>query len=146
MTGSSSWMFLVTRNRELDWRAILAPSFLIDANDDFRLVTRTATPAHPQPPTARALDVPGHPQLTLLYRSRPAGELLGLPTARDRFGRPIFVVEGMVVDGPVSPAPEVIQAAIEDGLTGLEDLVRDFWKQSDEAAPPLVAPCRPITL
>ncbi|EIV95209.1 hypothetical protein [Frankia sp. QA3] len=144
MTGS--WMFLVTRNRELDWRAILAPGFLIDANDDFQLVTRTAAPAHPQPPTARPLDVPGRAQLTLLYRSRPAGEVLGLPTARDRFGRPIFVVEGMVVDRPVSPPPAMIQAAIEDGLTGLEDLVRAFWQQSDEAAPPQVAPCRPITL
>lgn len=134
-----AWPFVVTRNRDLDWRPICAPPAFVRNDADYFLVTATAEPAHPQELTMR--DVPDHVlgPLRLCYRSVPLGDLLGQDAALDRFGRRVFAVEGFVIFGGRLPpgAGPAVSSALDERRPELERIVGRFWPTSDEEEKPL---------
>ena len=133
---TNGWLFVVTRNRDLDWRPILAPDFLAESKCDFALVLQTASSAHEEPVICRQIDAGAAGRLTLAFRSRPASNVLGLEVAHDRFSRPIYVVEGVVMQGWTEVDTKAVDALLHDQSKLVTTLVRSFWTQSDEEIPP----------
>ena len=100
MSELEAWPFIVARNATLDWRPILAPPFLIEAEADYLLVTQTSGPGEGSTlPRLSVIDSSKAGAITIAYRSVPAtSALLGRTPAEpllDRFGRPLHVVEGL---------------------------------------------------
>src|SRR4051794_14896662 len=90
------WPFVVTRNAVLDWRAIYAPQILVDAKDTYQLVLLTADTPDGPGVTSKSAQFDGAQAGTLVFRSRPAADVLGTAEAVDRFGRPIRVIDGFL--------------------------------------------------
>ncbi|KAF0957313.1 hypothetical protein [Rhodococcus sp. T7] len=139
--NSEAWPFVVTRNSTLDWRPIAAPPFVIDARTDFLLVRHTAGDgAHPVPLTVRHVDGPIVGSLTLAFRSRAATRALLADSRdqesqlRDRFGRPVFVVEGLALRGDVHLEEATATAAIDRIQTITTKHFPSFWCETNEAA------------
>ncbi|GAA3247625.1 hypothetical protein GCM10017691_57080 [Pseudonocardia petroleophila] len=127
------WPFVVTRNPVLDWRAIYAPAFLVAGNDDYRLVTATAG-RHPEPGRIKRSG-----GLTLAFCSRPAGEVLGSTRSRDRFGRLVHVVEGVLAQGGAALGLHHLDAVREVEAGRIKGLVADFWGRTEEGVPPVAS-------
>ena len=66
-----AYPFVVARNRTLDWRALVAPDELINANEDYALVLQTGE-EHPAPVTIRRWEDHSARPWVLCYRSVPA--------------------------------------------------------------------------
>lgn len=135
-----AWPFAVTRNRMLDWRPILAPDFLLEADGDFMLTYETAADESGDPDRVfrKEVALPQSQQVTLVYRQLPlTADWIGGSAddrLRDEFGRELDVVEGLVMTGEVPDAED----AFGTFLPQLHPLVRktlaSFWEETDEAA------------
>lgn len=131
----SGYPFAVARNRDLDWRPVLAPEPLVAAGQAYSLVLETAG-MHPIPVTARPWRDGSGREWTLLFRSVPArAEFVGEDgdELTDRFGRRVFLVEGVAF-------PEHREIG-DDGV--LDDVHADavaafraFWPVDDESFTP----------
>jgi hypothetical protein len=148
-TGSGAWPFVVTRNRLLDWRPIVAPDFMIAQGGEYLLV-HAADPGDaptPSPLFERVVTTERYGDLTLLARSRQAtADLIGGSAQEqlvDRVGRPIQLVEGLVLPGrhPGCTARWQSQLARVDAIA--HQSFPDFWRSEDEAEPP--APSQVLT-
>jgi hypothetical protein len=148
-TEAQAWPFIVARNATLDWRPILAPPFLIDAHADYLLVTETSGPG-PEltKPSVTVVKSARAGTITIVYSSIPATtELLGRQPAEpllDHFGRPLHVVEGLVLRGDHRALPSGLQPTLDRVRTETLRLLTAFWNEEDEAAPP--APSQPIPI
>ena len=147
--GSRAWPFVVTRNRLLDWRPIVAPDFMIAQGGEYLLV-HGADPGDgpiPSPVFERIVTTKRYGDLTLLASSRPAtADLIGGSAQEqlvDRVGRPIQLIEGLVLPGrhPGCAARWQAQLAQVDAIAQQSFL--DFWQSDDETEPP--APSRALT-
>jgi hypothetical protein len=139
---------VVTRNRLLDWRPIVAPDFMIAQGGEYLLV-HAADPGDgpaPSPLFERVVTTERYGDLTLLARSRQAtADLIGgSPHEQlvDRVGRPIQLIEGLVLPGrhPGCAARWQAQLACVDAIA--HQSFPDFWQSEDEAEPP--APSQPL--
>lgn len=147
--GSRAWPFVVTRNRLLDWRPIVAPDFMIAQGGEYLLI-HGADPGDgpiPSPVFERIVTTERYGDLTLLACSRQAtADLIGGSAQEqlvDRVGRPIQLIEGLVLPGrhPGCAARWQAQLARVDAIAQQSFL--DFWQSEDEAEPP--APSRALT-
>lgn len=147
--GSRAWPFVVTRNRLLDWRPIVAPDFMIAQGGEYLLV-HGADPGDgpiPSPVFERIVTTKRYGDLTLLACSRHAtADLIGGSAQEqlvDRVGRPIQLIEGLVLPGrhPGCAARWQAQLAQVDAIAQQSFL--DFWQSDDETEPP--APSRALT-
>jgi hypothetical protein len=148
-TGRSieAWPFAVMRNPVLDWRPVLAPPFLIDSGGDYGLVLATwEASAQMQ---VRVIENSRDGALTLVFRRVPAtGNHIGdgAPDAslHDRHGRPISIVEGLVIPGRRDAPARELTHAMEQVDTLLREHLPQFWNETDEAAS--AARSSPLTL
>ena len=147
---SRAWPLVVTRNRLLDWRPIVAPDFMIAQGGEYLLV-HGADPGDgpsPSPVFERIVTTERYGDLTLLARSRQAtADLIGgSPQEQllDRTGRPIQLIEGLVLPWatPRLHSP-LARPACPGGRHRLPQAFPDFWRSEDEAEPP--APSLPLT-
>jgi hypothetical protein len=141
-----AYPFVVARNRTLDWRALVAPDELISANEDYALVLQTGE-EHPAPVTIRRWDDHSARPWVLCYRSVPADPgFVGEDRSgqlKDKFGRKLYLVEGVVLPGSGEPstarARELVEQVHDDAVSAF----RDFWSEVDEAVAPIAsAPIR----
>ena len=150
MSGAvQAWPFVVSRNPALDWRAIVAPPFLIDARADYLLVTETADPgsgAHG--PQVRVATSGRVGSVTLLFRASPAtAVLLGEETddpLEDRFGRPVHIVEGVALLGAYDVEPAGLPTLLREVRPTTVEVYPEFWRRTDEAIAP--SPSRPLLM
>jgi hypothetical protein len=140
--GSRAWPFVVTRNRLLDWRPMVAPDFMIAQGGEYLLV-HAADPGDgpvPSPVFERIVTTKRYGDLTLLASSRPAtADLIGGSAQEqlvDRVGRPIQLIEGLVLPGrhPGCAARWQAQLAWVDAIAQQSFL--GFWQSEDETEPP----------
>jgi WD40 repeat protein len=104
MKNIEAWSFLVSCNLYIDYRTVIAPDFICDADVAFFL-TQAAGENITKPGTVLYREV-YHSiagQLTLIFRVIPAtAENTGLPgngVLKDTFGRGIDLIEGVVLKG-----------------------------------------------
>jgi len=140
MSSIEAWPFVVARNATLDWRPILAPSFLVDAEADYLLVTETSgRGADLTQPSISVIESTKVGAITVAYRSVPAtSALLGRTPAEpllDRFGRPLHVVEGLVIRGAHRAPPGDLGSALDGVRTETLRLMPAFWEEESETAP-----------
>jgi hypothetical protein len=147
--GSYAWPFAVSRNACLDWRPYMAPAPMITQGGEYFLV-HAADPGDqpcPSPVFERVVSTDRYGDLTLLARCLPAtADLIGGSSQeqlRDRSGRPIQLIEGLVLPGQQLGSA----ARWQDQLAQAHDIAQrafpEFWQSDDEAAPP--APSQPLT-
>jgi len=145
----SAWPFVVTRNRLLDWRPIVAPDFMIAKGGEYLLV-HGADPGDgptPSPLFERILSSERYGDLTLLARSLQAtADLIGGSPQQqllDQAGRPIQLIEGLVLPGrhPGCTVRWAGQFGHVDALA--HQAFPAFWQSEDEAAAPV--PSLPLT-
>jgi len=135
-----AWPFVVARNATLDWRPILAPPFLVDAGADYLLVTETADAGRdPTEPGQSVVESSKVGTITIAFRSVPAtSALLGRTPAEpllDRFGRPLHVVEGVVIRGDHKGLPEGLALVVNGVRAETLRLMPAFWEEESETAP-----------
>lgn len=140
MSAVEGWPFIVARNATLDWRPILAPPFLVDAGADYLLVTETSAPGADLPlPRISVIESTKVGAITVAYRSVPATSgLLGRTPAEpllDRFGRPLHVVEGVVIRGAHRGPPGDLGSVLDGVRAETLRLLPAFWDEESETAP-----------
>lgn len=128
------WPFVLSRNPWLDWRAIRAPSFLIDACADYELlqaVNTDSSASHPWSPNQSSMSAENLGKLTLVFASTMALTDKG-ENRTDRFGRAIRVIFGFVLVGDHPDAVSIWSDVLFDlEHIAMLDLMR-FWDQDDE--------------
>ncbi len=134
-----AYPFAVARNRTLDWRPLMAPGPLIETGQDFALVLQTAG-QHPLDLVQRTwTDSSSRPWL-LVYHSIPATQQLigadGTDQLTDRFGRHIFLVEGVACPQVRSLPTESAQQLVDQVHARAAEQFKKFWECEDEEAPP----------
>lgn len=140
MSTLEAWPFVVARNATLDWRPILAPAFLVDAQADYLLVTETADAGQdPAQLSQSVIESSKVGTMTLVFRSVPATSSLLSRTPveplLDRFGRPLHVVEGLVIRGADDGVHGDLGAAVDGVRAETLRLMPAFWKERSETAP-----------
>ncbi len=133
--SSQAWPFVVARNHLLDWRPIIAPTFMVADRSSF-LLTHETVPnddSDPSRPTLRIVGTSRSGMLTLIYRFIAPAPRDGTRLLRDNAGRPIFLVEGFVVQGDV---PEALTDWGPE-LSSIDGMARrafeQFWDTEDES-------------
>jgi hypothetical protein len=144
-----AWPFVVTRNRLLDWRPIVAPDFMITRGGEYLLV-HAADPGDapcPSPVFERIVTTNRYGDLTLLAKSLQAtADLIGGPPSElllDRAGRSIQLIEGLVLQGRHPGAAPFWEDQLRSVDSVAHEAFPEFWRSEDEAAPP--APSRALT-
>jgi hypothetical protein len=143
-----AYPFAVSRTPELDWRPCLGPRHMVAQGGEYFLV-HAADPGDqpcPSPVFERIVTTKRYGELTLVARSLPAtADLIGgSPEEQllDRAGRPIQLIEGLVVPGRHPGCA----AHWQDQLPSVHEMAKEafpeFWRSEDEAAPP--APSQPL--
>jgi hypothetical protein len=126
----SAWPFLVSRNRSLDYRTIVAPDFIVDANIAASLAKLVGGQPSVNPKYHDISDTKVG-NITLLYRVVNAAE--GKKVFEDGFGRPILWIEGIVLKGvrkDVAKPDEVLQEA----HNRVKSPFLEFWDQTMDAS------------
>lgn len=143
-TAHIGWPFAVARNRSLDWRSILAPAWLVGSGSDYSLVRTTAGPVSSGLVMRPSTDDVN--RFTIVFRRLDATpQFLGDTDAEprrllDRFGRPVSLVEGLIVPGHGMTLDEEAFAPTMEAVHRLAvETFRAFWSATDEAAPPRTA-------
>lgn len=147
--GSYAWPFAVSRNACLDWRPCVAPQHMIAQGGEYFLV-HASDPGDrpcPSPVFERVVSTDRYGDLTVVARCLPAtADLIGGSSQdllRDRAGRPIQLIEGLILPGSQPGSATDWQ----DQLTQAHEIAQrafpEFWQSEDEAAPP--APSQPLT-
>jgi hypothetical protein len=146
--SNAAWPFLITRNQTLDYRTLLAPQFLIDAGAT-GVVIREADAGgdHPWPVSWRHVDDPKAGDLWLVFRSVAATASLvggedGQPL-RDRSGRRIYLIEGLVVEGR-NPNREAAESHLDRVHELAAEAYRPFSESTDIRYP--ATPSDPLPL
>lgn len=137
------WAFLVTRNLDLDWRAIYAPAFLVDSKREMALALETADTPHQDVVTIKDVVIPDAPARKLAYRSRPIGELLSSQSA-DRFGRQIHVIEGLLLEHEVAPTAADLATCLDSMQDEFCKILGRFWTETNEEAVPEISRAQEI--
>lgn len=94
MTNQEIWPFLISRNRKYDYRAVVAPDFMITQGIS-DLLSQFAGGDPNQGPVFEHFQDPSGVAIYLAYRVTPALDEQALPLL-DGFGRQVFWVEGWV--------------------------------------------------
>ncbi|CAD0228432.1 conserved hypothetical protein [Planktothrix agardhii] len=138
MKNIEAWSFLVSCNLYIDYRTVIAPDFICDADIAFFL-TQAAGENITKPGTALYREV-YHSiagQLTLIFRVIPAtAENTGLPgngVLKDTFGRGIDLIEGVVLKG-IRPDVYISEATLDQVDEQIIERYRKFWDTDTPAS------------
>lgn len=142
-TTAQAWPFVVSRKRWVDWQPMVAPRFMVAGGGEYLLV-HAADPGDapsPSPVFERIVSTRRYGDLTLVAKSLPAtADLIGGPQGeqlRDQAGRPIQLIEGLVLRGRHPGAASLW----EDQLTSVDAIAHrtfpEFWRSEDETAAPV---------
>lgn len=138
MKNIEAWSFLVSCNLYIDYRTVIAPDFICDADIAFFL-TQAAGENITKPGTALYREV-YHSlagQLTLIFRVIPAtAENTGLPgngVLKDTFGRGIDLIEGVVLKG-IRPDVYISEATLGQIHEQVIERYRKFWDTDTPAS------------
>jgi hypothetical protein len=147
--GSYAWPFAVSRNSWLDWRPCVAPAHMIAQGGEYFLV-HAADPGDqpcPSPVFERVVSTERYGDLTVLARCLPAtADLIGGSSQeqlRDRAGRPIQLIEGLILPGRQPGSAAHWQDQLVQAHEIAQRAFPEFWRSEDEAAPP--TPSQPLT-
>jgi hypothetical protein len=141
------WSFVVARNRSLDWRPIVVPDVLASAGAGFSLVLETMG-QHPLSATCRTWCDNNQKAWTITYRSLAATESFvgnaGNAQLLDRFGRPVFLIEGVLVEAETSIPPASSNRFIERCHVSALSAFCRFWPEERENAEPELSTSRDL--
>lgn len=126
-----AWPFLVSRNRDIDYRTVVAPDFIFQAGIS-NLLARVADGDLTKPGHAFIRRVQGSKagDFTIIFRVVEATEKDinpegGNQVLKDSFGREIYLLEGLVVQG--TGKVTVVQKDIEKAHALLIKNYSQFW-------------------
>jgi WD40 repeat protein len=147
MSEIQAWRFLVSRNQFLDYRTVVAPDFMCQANIA-SLLAKTAEGEPTSDDCAYYREIHGSKSgdLTIIYRVSEAqardinAETQGV--IKDSFGREIYFIEGVVVKGIQTSLPITIEN-LEFTHQQLVNDYREFWEW---VSPQSAIPSEVITL
>jgi hypothetical protein len=146
----SRWPFLVARGRRVGYRVVLAPDFLVRNRQHHLLAEHVG--AGPVGPGGRSVvEVPGtgFGPLLATYREEPAAAAELLPgsapdTLRDRHGRPLELLYGVVTTGPPEPVDDGDLAEARDAaIEAYRRFLADEEGVDVQPSPPVFAPDAP---
>ncbi|MBD2484248.1 WD40 repeat domain-containing protein [Planktothrix sp. FACHB-1365] len=132
MNYTPAWSFLVSRNQYLDYRTIVAPDFICNADVSI-ILAKAAIGELSKPETAyyQEIDHPSVGKLTLIFRVILAtGDNTGLSETgvlTDGFGRKICLIEGIVIK-EFQPNFRLSQTTLEEIHKPLMECYRKFWE------------------
>ncbi len=132
MKNSDCWPFLVSRNRSLDYRTIVAPDFLCEIGDA-SILAKTAGGDLTGEDEAfyREIHKSKAGELTLVFRvietTLEAMGIEGSGFLKDSFGREIRLIEGIVIKGLI-PEVRVTKNALEMAHEKVISPYREFWE------------------
>lgn len=130
---SHAWPFVVGRNSLLDWRPIIAPRFMIEDRSSFLLTHQAVHDpgSDLSRPALRLVRASLSGDLTIIYRTiAPTTD--SKEALCDRFGRPISLVEGVVVRGEVPDALVVWGPQLSRIDKVARGAFEQFWGVEDE--------------
>lgn len=132
---TEAWCFLVSRNRYLDYRTVVAPNFLIDAESGNLLADAVyGDLTKPGEAICREICKSKVGDLTLVFRVvNPAAREIGLEEDGllvDQHPRPILFLEGIVLRGEISKAVSIGKNVLEEVHTQLLEPYSSFWNCS----------------
>jgi len=132
--NTEAWPFLITRNKVFDYRTVIAPQFMVG-----RSVSSLLAKATKGDPTSADCavyrEVHGSPlgDISLIFRIVQASNhhlgLEGSDLLRDQFGRPINLIEGLVVKGRASDLI-ITYGDLTSAHRRMEDAYRAFWDET----------------
>ncbi|MDX2254778.1 MAG: WD40 repeat domain-containing protein [Pseudanabaenaceae cyanobacterium bins.39] len=132
MSEIKAWRFLVSRNQFLDYRTVVAPDFMCQAN----IASLLAKAAEGDPTNDDSVyycEIYGSKvgDLTIIYRVKEAQARDVDPETngalKDSFGREIYFIEGLVIKG-INPSISVTVDVLELNHQKLVNDYRDFWE------------------
>ncbi len=133
-----AWHFLVSRNRHLDYRTVVAPDFICKAKIS-NLLARVADGDLTEPMKGFFRQITGSKagDFTIVFRVLKATEKYLNPEEvneilKDSFGREIYLIEGVVVKGIWSKKDFFVNNEdIEEAHKFLMEDYRQFWEYSE---------------
>jgi hypothetical protein len=135
--GTKVWPFLVSRNRELDYRPIVAPQLFVEKGASI-LLAEAAGGELTQLGHATYREIHGSlvGNVTLIFRVVMAEkryiDIQESDPLRDQFGRVIRFIEGVVLEGLV---PEVIITVkdIQAAQEYVKPFYKEFWEETERS-------------
>ncbi|NES06280.1 MAG: hypothetical protein F6K22_27780, partial [Okeania sp. SIO2F4] len=132
------WPFLVSRNRYLDYRTVVAPDFICEAKTD-NLLARVTTGDLTEPEKGFIRQIFGSKvgDFTIVYRILKATQKdlnyqAGDEILKDQFGREILIIEGVVIQGIKSQENVFISPKnMEEVHQKLTGGYTEFWEHRD---------------
>lgn len=134
MTMFEAWSFLISRSQFLDYRTVVAPSFMCEAGAT-SILAKAAEGDLTDSGVAYYREVHGSKvgELTLVFRVIEATsentEIESNGTLKDAFGREIFLIEGVVLKGIVQNV-FVSQPILDKIHLELVKHYQEFWSQT----------------
>lgn len=131
MTNIKAWRFLVGRNQYLDYRTVVAPSFMCEAGAS-SILAKVAEGDLTEKGFAIYREIYNSKagNFTLVFRVIEATaedtQIAGNGVLKDSFGRDIYLIEGIVLKG-IMPGVVVTQKNLEDNHKHLAKYYREFW-------------------
>ncbi|CAD5949337.1 WD40 repeat domain-containing protein [Planktothrix agardhii] len=131
MNYTPAWSFLVSRNQYLDYRTIVAPDFICNADVSI-ILAKVSIGEVSKPETAyyQEIEHPSIGKLTLIFRVILAtGDNTGLSETgvlTDGFGRKICLIEGIVIK-EFKPDFRLSQITLKEIHEPLMECYRKFW-------------------
>lgn len=132
MSEIQVWRFLVSRNQYLDYRTVVAPDFMCQANIA-SLLAKTAEGDPTNDDCAYYREIHGSKvgDLTIIYRvSEAQSRYINTETEgvlKDSFGREIYFIEGVVVKG-IQASLSITMENLEFNHPQLVDNYCNFWE------------------
>jgi hypothetical protein len=123
-----AWPFLISRNRTIDYKVIVAPDFLVQTGQE-NILGNVPGEQVTEKPVYHKLKSDGG-VLSLIFMVKLAKT--GQSTLRDEFGRPILWTEGLVFRDNVEGL-KVAEADFQSLHEQMQILFKSFWdiKESD---------------
>jgi hypothetical protein len=131
MKNIQAWGFLVSRNQYLDYRTVVAPSFMCQARA-FSILAKAAEGDLTEKGSALYREIHNSKvgDLTLVFRVIEATAentgIAGNGVLKDSFGREIYLIEGIVLR-ELMPDIIVTQENMEEVHKQLVKFYYDFW-------------------
>lgn len=147
MKNIQAWGFLVSRNQYLDYRTVVAPSFMCQAGAS-NIFAKATEGDLTEKGSALYGEIHNSKvgNLTLIFRVIEATAedtgIAGNGVLKDSFGREIYFIEGIVFK-EIMPDVVVTQENIEETHKQLVEYYREFW---DCTAPNSAISSEPFTL
>ena len=117
-----AWPFLISRNRTLDYKIIMAPDFLVESDHSFLL--QYVTEQETTKPVFRKVTMPKLNNLSIVYRVIRAN--INGNVLKDEFGRPILWIEGFVFQENIGPY-EITERAFDQARDRIQQAFQEFW-------------------